>query len=60
MKKIVESFIKEVEMRNSQEPEFMQAVREVSETVIPYIVTQKIYHGKNILMRMCEPWHRNV
>ena len=55
MKKIVESFIKEVEMRNSQEPEFMQAVREVSETVIPYIVTQKIYHGKNILMRMVEP-----
>ena len=50
MKKIVESFIKEVEMRNSQEPEFMQAVREVSETVIPYIVTQKIYHGKNILV----------
>ena len=55
MKKIVESFIKEVEMRNSQEPEFMQAVREVSEAVIPYIVTQKIYHGKNILMRMVEP-----
>ena len=55
MKRIVESFIKEVEMRNSQEPEFMQAVREVSETVIPYIVTQKIYHGKNILMRMVEP-----
>ena len=55
MKKIVESFIKEVEMRNSQEPEFMQAVREVSETVSPYIVTQKIYHGKNILMRMVEP-----
>ena len=55
MKRIVESFIKEVEMRNSQEPEFTQAVREVSETVIPYIVTQKIYHGKNILMRMVEP-----
>ena len=55
MKKIVENFINEVELRNSQEPEFMQAVREVSETVIPYIVTQKIYHGKNILMRMVEP-----
>jgi glutamate dehydrogenase (NADP+) len=33
----------------------MQAVREVSETVIPYIVSNKIYHGKNILMRMVEP-----
>jgi glutamate dehydrogenase (NADP+) len=33
----------------------MQAVREVAENVIPYIVTQDIYHGKNILMRMAEP-----
>ena len=55
MKKIIENFIKEVENRNSHEPEFMQAVREVSETVIPYIVSKKIYHGKNILMRMVEP-----
>ena len=55
MKKIIENFIKEVEYRNSHEPEFMQAVREVSETVIPYIVSKKIYHGKNILMRMVEP-----
>ena len=55
MKKDVENFILEIEQRNSHEPEFMQAVREVSETVIPYIVSQKIYHGKNILMRMVEP-----
>ena len=55
MKKIIENFISEIEQRNLHEPEFMQAVREVSETVIPYIVSQKIYHGKNILMRMVEP-----
>ncbi len=55
MKKDIENFISEIEQRNSHEPEFMQAVREVSETVIPYIVSQKIYHGKNILMRMVEP-----
>ena len=55
MKKDVENFISEIGQRNSHEPEFMQAVREVSETVIPYIVSQKIYHGKNILMRMVEP-----
>lgn len=47
--------MKEVEARNGHEPEFMQAVQEVAETVIPYIVTQDIYHGKNILMRMVEP-----
>tara|TARA_B110000459_G_scaffold122227_1_gene134599 strand:- start:158 stop:1498 length:1341 start_codon:yes stop_codon:yes gene_type:complete len=55
MKKSIEDFITEIGERNSQEPEFMQAVREVSETVIPYIVSNKIYHGKNILMRMVEP-----
>jgi len=33
----------------------MQAVEEVAETVIPYIIENEIYHGKNILMRMCEP-----
>ena len=55
MKKSIEGFITEIGERNSQEPEFMQAVREVSETVIPYIVSNKIYHGKNILMRMVEP-----
>ena len=55
MKKSIEDFISEIAQRNSQEPEFMQAVREVSETVIPYIVSNKIYHGKNLLMRMVEP-----
>ena len=58
MKKSIEGFISEIAQRNSQEPEFMQAVREVSETVIPYIVSNKIYHGKNLLMRMVEPSNR--
>jgi glutamate dehydrogenase (NADP+) len=55
MKKNIDGFIAEIAQRNSQEPEFMQAVREVSETVIPYIISNKIYHGKNLLMRMVEP-----
>ena len=55
MKKNIEGFIAEISQRNSQEPEFMQAVREVSETVIPYIISNEIYHGKNLLMRMVEP-----
>ena len=33
----------------------MQAVEEVAETVIPYIIQNDIYHGKNILLRMVEP-----
>ena len=55
MKQIIEKFIADVEKRNQNEPEFMQAVREVAENVIPYIVQHDIYHGKNILMRMAEP-----
>lgn len=55
MKQIIEQFISDVEKRNQHEPEFMQAVREVAENVIPYIVQHDIYHGKNILMRMAEP-----
>ena len=55
MKKIIEKFIAEIDRKNSNEPEFMQAVREISENVLPYIVSKDIYHGKNILMRMVEP-----
>jgi glutamate dehydrogenase (NADP+) len=55
MKKIIENFIAEINRKNSHEPEFMQAVREISENVLPYIISQDIYHGKNILMRMVEP-----
>ena len=55
MQKKLDSFLREIEKRNSHEPEFMQAVKEVAEDLIPYIIKQDIYHGKNILMRMCEP-----
>ena len=55
MQKKLNSFLREIEKRNSHEPEFMQAVKEVAEDLIPYIIKQDIYHGKNILMRMCEP-----
>ena len=55
MKKIVENFISEIDKKNSYEPEFMQAVKEIAENVLPYIVSKDIYHGKNILMRMVEP-----
>ena len=51
----IKSFLDLVRERNGDEPEFMQAVEEVAETVIPYIVKKDIYHGKNILLRMVEP-----
>ncbi|RZN84671.1 MAG: NADP-specific glutamate dehydrogenase [Winogradskyella sp.] len=55
MKDKIEAFLDEVKKRNGHEPEFLQAVEEVAETVIPYIVENDIYHGKNILLRMVEP-----
>tara|TARA_B110000008_G_C16966586_1_gene562264 strand:- start:806 stop:2149 length:1344 start_codon:yes stop_codon:yes gene_type:complete len=55
MKRKIDAFLKIVRKRDGHEPEFMQAVEEVAETVIPYILENDIYHGKNILMRMCEP-----
>ncbi|MGB0527649.1 MAG: NADP-specific glutamate dehydrogenase [Flavobacteriaceae bacterium] len=51
----IELFMDEIKARNGHEPEFIQAVQEVAETVIPYIVQHDIYHGKNILLRMVEP-----
>ena len=55
MDKVIKGFLAEVNKRNQNEPEFMQAVTEVAETVIPYIVKNDVYYGQNILMRMVEP-----
>lgn len=51
----VDGFLDLVRQRNGHEAEFLQAVEEVAETVIPYIIQNDIYHGKNILLRMVEP-----
>lgn len=51
----IKAFMDEVMARNGHEPEFIQAVQEVAETVIPYIAKHEIYNGKNILLRMVEP-----
>jgi glutamate dehydrogenase (NADP+) len=51
----IDAFMDEVRARNAHEPEFLQAVQEVAETVIPYISSHEIYSGKNILLRMVEP-----
>ena len=55
IKSKIEGFMELVKQRNGHEPEFLQAVQEVAETVIPYIVQHDIYNGKNILLRMVEP-----
>jgi glutamate dehydrogenase (NADP+) len=55
MEEKIKGFLDLVKERNGHEAEFIQAVEEVAETVIPYIVQHDIYHGKNILLRMVEP-----
>lgn len=55
MEKIIQQFLGEVHRRNQNEPEFLQAVSEVAENVLPYIVANDIYYGQNILLRMVEP-----
>ena len=55
MDKVIKQFLSQVGAKNQNEPEFMQAVTEVAETVIPYIVSKDIYYGQNILLRMVEP-----
>ena len=55
MESKIREFMNLVKERNQFEPEFLQAVEEVAETVIPYIASQEIYYGKNILLRMVEP-----
>jgi glutamate dehydrogenase (NADP+) len=55
MESKIKEFMEMVKIRNNHEPEFLQAVQEVAETVIPYIENHDIYSGKNILLRMVEP-----
>ena len=55
MEKVIKNFLAEVNKKNQNEPECMQAVTEVAETVIPYIVKNDVYYGQNILLRMVEP-----
>ena len=55
MSKSINEFIELVAKRNANEPEFMQAVVEVAETVIPFIEQNKKYQNKMLLERMVEP-----
>jgi len=55
MEQKINEFMALVESKNPNEPEFLQAVREFAETVIPFISERKKYDGKNLLLRIAEP-----
>ena len=55
MDKRVETFLDQVKQTNPHEKEFLQAVEEVAETVLPFIDKNPKYQGKKLLERMVIP-----
>ncbi len=55
MSQQINDFVAAVAGRNPNEPEFLQAVHEVAEAVIPFIESNKKYQNKMLLERMVEP-----
>ena len=53
--KKINDFLDNVKARNGHEPEFLQAVEEVAETVIPFIEDHPEYQQGKLLERMVEP-----
>ena len=51
----VAQFMSQVQVRNPNEPEFLQAVREVVESVLPFARDNQKYVEATILERMTEP-----
>ena len=55
MEQKINDFMALVAAKNPNEPEFLQAVKEVAVTVIPFIATKEEYRGMKLLERMAEP-----
>lgn len=51
----IQAFIDRIKVRNPNEPEFIQAVTEVAETVLPFIENNPKYNNTMLLERMIEP-----
>ena len=53
--KAINEFLNGVAAKNPNEPEFLQAVKEVAETIIPFIEENTKYQHQNLLECMSEP-----
>lgn len=51
----IDAFMADIKSKNHNEPEFLQAVHEVAEAVIPYIEENPKYKTAKILSRIAEP-----
>lgn len=54
-KKLVDTFMADLQNRNPHQTEFHQAVHEFAEVVIPFIEENKQYQGFGLMERMTEP-----
>lgn len=54
-KQLVDQFVSKVGQRNPHEVEFLQAVKEVADTIVPFMEENTRYKSANILERICEP-----
>ncbi len=55
MNQNIKDFVKKVAIKNPGEVEFIQAVQEVAENIIPFIDKNEKYQNKMLLERMVEP-----
>lgn len=51
----IDAFMADIRSKNPNEPEFLQAVQEVAEAVIPYIEENPKYKTAKVLQRIAEP-----
>ena len=52
---IVAKFLEKIKSKNPNEPEFLQAVEEIAEYVLPFIAENEIYQNQKLLERIAEP-----
>lgn len=55
MSNLIDEFMKKLEFRDAHEPEFLQAVFEVAESIIPFSEENQKYKIHKILERIAEP-----
>lgn len=55
MDKEIKGFLDKVAKQNPNQPEFIQAVEEVAEAIIPFMADNKKYQNHKLLERMVEP-----
>ena len=53
--KQIDAFITEVKLKDAHEPEFIQAVHEVAEAIIPFMNENPRYNSSKLLERIVEP-----